>query len=609
MSVIRLLAPTLINQIAAGEVIERPASALKELLENALDAGATRLDIHVREGGKSYLCVTDNGCGMSQEDLVLAVQRHATSKLPLEDLWSIRTFGFRGEALPSIGSVSRLTLTSKSKHGTEAWSLSLEGGQLNGPFPASHPQGTKVEIKDLFFATPARLKFLKSTAQENKNLLSIIEHMALKHAHVRFSYYNDDKQILSLEPETFTERARRILGQDFYQNHLSLHTQKDAYSLTGALGFPTLHKNTSLYQHFFVNGRYVKDKLFHQCLRLAYQDLMPGDRFPLALVFLEMPLEDLDVNVHPAKTEVRFRETGFLKDFLLSSFKHTLKEISFKASDTLKETVFNKSTAYVQPGLISTPAYSPKSYTHTTSAKPYELSPYVSYKPETIKSEASQVPQDFSLQEKNALNPNNQASMPQDLSLPPLGFAKAQLFNTYILAENAEGMVLIDQHAVHERIIYESMKKKMTEKGLRRQALLVPDIIHLKDSLAQALSQRCSELLAFGVLIEPFGGTSFLIREVPHGIEGITWPILIEDVAQDMFEGKDVESIERTFLEKLSTQACHSSIRAGQSLSLEEMNALLRQMEVTTFAGQCNHGRPTYVVLGQGDLEKLFHRR
>lgn len=572
---IRKLEPHLINQIAAGEVVERPASVVKELVENALDAKATQITVQLRDGGRSLIGVTDNGSGMDREDLELAIERHATSKLPTKDLFNIQTLGFRGEALPSIGSVSRLHITSRRQGAEDAWCLKVEGSEKKGVIPASHPQGTYIEVKDLFYATPARLKFLKTPQTELSHTVDLLNRLAMSHPSVNFKLLADQRIVFEYKPcKTLEERLTQVMGQEFVDNALSLEMSRGEVHIKGYISLPTFNRANAAHQYLFVKERPVKDKILHGAIRAAYQDFLASDRYPLLALFLDLPSEDVDVNVHPAKTEVRFRDSGFIRGTIVSALKQTLAGASHKTSTTVSQ-----AAVYAfRPG---------------PSRKPSHSSGYV---PQALR------PRDTSLQEAPSPLLNE-----TPLETPPLGFAKAQLHETYIVSQTEQGMILVDQHAAHERLVYERLK---AEKGhVRRQPLLIPEVVELSREELNRLNEEKEELAAYGLIIEPFGEKAFLVREIPALLGEINIKGLLMNLADELKELGDALSLKERLAEVLATCACHNSVRAGRCLSIEEMNALLRQMERTPHSGQCNHGRPTYVELTRTEMEKLFGRR
>ncbi len=603
---IRLLEPHLINQIAAGEVIERPASVVKELVENAIDAGATEITVTLRDGGRSLISVKDNGCGMTPDELELAIQRHATSKLPDSDLFNIATLGFRGEALPSIGAVSRLHITSHKRGSGDAWTLKLEGGQKQDLMPAVFPEGTVLEVKDLFYATPARLKFLKAPNTEYNHAVDHIQRLAMAHPEIHFKIVNDQRVSADLKATTDPlERLGQIMGTDFSENSLAVDCERDGYSLEGYVSLPTLNRATASHQYLFVNNRPVKDKVLVGAIRASFQDFLAKDRHPLLALFLQVPSAEVDMNVHPAKTEVRFREAQKVRNLIVSSIKQALTGAGHRASTTIAQ----QAVAAFRP---STPAPTRSAYqpslplqsssgTSTLRAQPLygsapaqSSSPYIQPAPTP-----AHTPE---LREASAVQS-------YEVSNLPLGHAKAQVHGTYIVAQTAEGIVIVDQHAAHERLVYEDMKKAKAANNIVRQALLIPEVVELDTTRAQAIAAAQAELHKLGLIIEPFGDTSILVRETPAIMGQVDCQGLIKDLADEMVDLGKGFSLKEHIDEILATVSCHGSVRAGRKLTVPEMDDLLRQMEATPHSGQCNHGRPTYVELGLDDIEKLFGRR
>jgi DNA mismatch repair protein MutL len=591
---IRKLEPHLINQIAAGEVIERPASALKELVENALDASASTITVQLREGGRSLISVTDNGLGMSRDDLELAVERHATSKLPESDLFNIQTLGFRGEALPSIGSVSRLHLTSRMKGSEEAWLLKIEGGDKKSPLPASHPEGTLIEVKDLFYATPARLKFLKTPSTELSHAVELLNRLAMSHPSVSFKLLADQRTVFDYKAcDTLQSRLTQVMGTEFSQNALSLEVSRGEMHLNGFISLPTLNRANASHQYLFVNGRPVKDKLLQGAVRAAYQDLLASNRYPLVALFLKVPREEVDVNVHPAKTEVRFRDSGLIRGTIVSALKQALAGASQKTATTVSE--------YALRSFRPEPLQQP-------SLRSYTPAPHFP-RPAHNDSLGSSLRGSFSPPKAPELYEDHvvpAAPLPL-LETPPLGFAKAQLHETYIVAQTEEGLVIVDQHAAHERLVYERLKAEIGH--IKRQPLLIPEVVEVEEGALHALQATQEGLLALGLMMEPFGEKALLVREIPALLGDINIQALVRDIGDEVQDLGSPLALQERLAEILSTYACHHSVRAGRKLSLEDMNALLRQMEATTHSGQCNHGRPTYVELKRADMEKLFGRR
>ncbi len=593
---IRYLPETLINQIAAGEVIERPAAAVKELVENAIDAGATKIEIDIREGGKSLIVVSDDGGGMSREELVAALDRHATSKLPDDDLLNIKHMGFRGEALPSIASVSRVKIsTQQDKAG---WEITAEGGKKNAPAPSAHPNGTKIEVRELFYATPARLKFLKSERAEYLAVKDTITRLAMASPAIGFRFTSDEKESLNFPTgQTSNERLAAILGREFGGNALAINAEREGVKLTGLAGLPTLHRATSQYQYLFVNGRPVRDKLLHGCVRAAYADVMARDRHAILALFLDLSSSDVDVNVHPAKAEVRFRDSGTVRGLIISALKHALHEGGFRSSSGVSMQALGKMRAanysnYTGPGLPMSrgPAAVPSSYAYGNLAE----SAAFAYEPQMD------------------IAPSARAEIVPDTTTEnyPLGAARAQIHENYIIAQSKTGLVIVDQHAAHERLVYERFKEQMESGGIQRQGLLSPEIAEMDEGQSTALLSRKEEFLKAGLEIEPFGNGAVAVQAIPAILSGrADIPQLLRDLADEISENDNADGLEHRINAILSTMACHGSVRSGRRMNADEMNAILRQMEKTPLSGQCNHGRPTYIELSLKDIEKLFGRR
>ncbi len=583
---IRRLPGTLVNRIAAGEVIERPAAAVKELVENAIDAGATRVDILARDGGKALIQITDDGCGMTPADLLLAIERHATSKLPDDDLLAIRSLGFRGEALPSIGAVARLTLTSRPRGQDHAMALSIEGGEVGALEPASGNVGTRVEVRDLFFATPARLKFLKSVRAEWEAITDTVERLAMAYPMVAFSLgdgVRTPKRFAALDP---LDRLGEVLGRDFAQNAVALDATREGIRLTGHAGLPTLNRATAAGQYLFVNQRPVRDKLLVGAVRGAYQDLLARDRHPMVALFLDVPGEDVDVNVHPAKTEVRFREPALVRGLLVATIKQAMAAAGHRASNT----VGTDTMAAFRPGQYQAPPPLP------ATAREFAL--------------AAQAPLRGMAEAPAVFEPTARIEPATiEATAYPLGAARAQLHATYIVAETSDGLVIVDQHAAHERLVYERLKATLATREAPRQMLLLPTVVDVGEAAATRLAQAQAPLATLGLEIEAFGGGAVLVRAVPAALGHADVDQLVRDLADELAElGQGLALSER--LDAIcSTMACHGSVRAGRRLTAPEMNALLRDMEATPHSGQCNHGRPTWVELKRADIERLFGRR
>lgn len=610
--IIRRLPPILIDRIAAGEVIERPAAALKEIVENALDAEALRIAIAIRDGGRALISVTDDGCGMTPDDLALAVERHATSKLPDDDLTNIDHFGFRGEALPSIGAVSRLTLTSRPDGQDSAWKILIEGGAITAPEPTAHPRGTRVEVRDLFYATPARLKFLKSPRTEANHALDAIRRLAMAHPQVGFSFSDDGRERLSLIPESGDlfdarhARLRALLGRDFAEAAVAVDIEREGLRLTGYAGLPTFNKGTAGDQYLFVNGRPVRDRLLLGAVRGAYRDVLAHDRHPVLALFLTVDPAFVDVNVHPAKAEVRFRDPGLVRTMIVSGLKAAIGQAGYRAADAASQAL-----AAFRPEGLHAPSFG-GGFGHAPrpSSPRAELDAALRFQAPTAGlHEATTLP-DLSMPPGGAARGSSESQPEPVTPAPdyPLGQARAQLHETYIVAQTPDGLVVVDQHAAHERIVLERIKADLAASGVKTQVLLLPEVVDLDEAGATRISERCAELAAFGLVVEPFGADAVVVREVPAILGATDVAALVKDVADSLAEWDDATALSDRLDRILATVACHGSVRAGRRLSVEEMNALLRQMERTPRAGQCNHGRPTWVELKLGDIEKLFGR-
>jgi DNA mismatch repair protein MutL len=597
---IRLLPPNLVNQIAAGEVVERPASVVKELVENALDAGAKRIEVVLRDGGRALISVTDDGHGMDQAELAMAIERHATSKLPDDDLVHIAQFGFRGEALPAIGAVGRLSIVSRARDSAHAWSLSVEGGAKSPIAPAALTQGTRVELRDLFYAVPARLKFLKTARSELNAVSEIVERLAMAHPDVAFTLSDDDRSVLKLHAETADlmaqpdaarlKRLAAIMGRDFADNAAPVEAGRDGHRVTGFAGLPTLNRATAAQQFLFVNGRPVKDRLLVGAIRGAYQDFLARDRHPMAVLFVECPPEDVDVNVHPAKSEVRFRDSALVRGLIVGGIRHALEGAGHRASTTVAAATLQGFSAPAAPAWQGQPRSGAYNVSHLAA-----------------QAVAAFAPLDAELARPSArMEAPPEATQLRDY---PLGVARAQLHGTYIVAQTADGIVIVDQHAAHERLVYERMKESLAATGIARQALLIPEMVELDQPAAERLVSRADELAELGLVIESFGPATMVVREVPALLGKTDVHGLLRDLADELAEFGAALSLKEKLESICGTMACHGSVRAGRQLNQAEMDALLRQMEATPHSGQCNHGRPTYVELKLADIERLFGRR
>ena len=584
---VRRLDPILIDRIAAGEVVERPASAVKELVENALDAGARRIDITLENGGRRLIRVVDDGSGMDAADLALAVERHATSKLPDGDLGHIATLGFRGEALPSIGSVAVLELQSRA-HGTaQGFAIRVDCGIKRPIAPAALNAGTRVEVRDLFAATPARLKFLKSDRAEAAAVSDSVRRLAMAHQQVRFGLGGDgmtgcDWPACAAGPDGLLARLQQILGAEFAENALAVDAGREGFRLTGYAGLPTLHRANAQAQYLFVNGRPVRDRLLHGAVRAAYMDYLPGDRHPTLVLYLACDPRQVDVNVHPAKTEVRFRDPGLVRGLIIGALKATLAGALHRATTTGAADLAGLVRQRQDGGFRAPP---PQNWDWRASPSAPALAGFA---------------------EPAARAFEGARDMAQD---NPLGAARAQMHETYIVAQTRDGMVIVDQHAAHERLVYEKLKRQRAAGTIARQGLLIPCIVDIAADEALLLVEAAEALEQLGLVVESFGPGAVCVREVPALLKNGDVARLVRDLAQTLAEHGAALSLEKSLDHVLATFACHHSVRAGRRLLIEEMNALLREMEATPGSGQCNHGRPTYVELKLGDMEKLFGRR
>jgi DNA mismatch repair protein MutL len=626
MPVIRRLSPETVNRIAAGEVIERPASAVKELVENALDAGATRIDVTIEGGGLTRIVVEDNGCGMSRDQLATAIERHATSKLPVgengeDDLLNIASMGFRGEALPSIGSVARLTITTQDAELGEAWELRVEGGVEDGPRPAPPlgRRGTRVEVADLFYATPARLKFLKSERAESNAVADVIKRLALSRADVGFFLTVEGRSRVSAPAEDLDDpvEARRarlssILGGDFGENALVIDQEREGVHLTGLASLPTYNRGSNQHQFLFVNGRPVKDRLLVGAVRGAYQDFLARDRHPVAALYVDLSPGQVDVNVHPAKAEVRFRDAGLVRGLIVGALRHALAGAGHRASTTVAGYALGRAQPQTTPaapplaragGWSSRPSAGWEQSLAQTAAEPGGLAPNLA------PGMSARVEPDYDAGPEANMNPASAQAAPEAQTAFPLGVARAQVHATYVIAQTEDGLVIVDQHAAHERLVYERMKAQIAETGVARQALLVPEIVELDEAEARRVLERSDQLAELGLIVEPFGAGALAVREVPALLKRLDVQGLIRDLADELAEYDEALSLKEQLEEVVGTMACHGSVRSGRRLTGEEMNALLRDMEATPHSGQCNHGRPTYVELKLADIERLFGRR
>ncbi|MBM6592718.1 DNA mismatch repair endonuclease MutL [Microvirga pudoricolor] len=611
---VRRLDPILVDRIAAGEVVERPAAAVKELVENAVDAGATSIEIAVEAGGRRLIRVVDDGQGMSPDDLELAVERHATSKLPDGDLFAIQTLGFRGEALPSIGAVARLAITTRAAGAETASTLTVDGG-VKGPVrPASAPKGTRIEVTDLFSATPARLKFLKSDRSEAQAVAEIVKRLAIAHPTIRFTLSGEHITAFTYPPEPegehgFLRRLARVLGSDFNDNAMGIGVEREGVRIHGFASLPTYHRGTSTAVHFVVNGRPVRDKLLLGAVRGAYADVMHSDRHPVLALMIDLDPRLVDVNVHPAKTEVRFRDPAFVRGFVVAAIKEAITRFGFRAATTGGLRTLDSLRPH------SGPPPRPVSVSHRASALRHGGA-YAGWQAPLDPAPPAQGLHESqgSLPDLMAPSADSRAALTEiqaETEASPLGAARAQLHGTYIVAQTGDGIVIVDQHAAHERLVYERLKRERAATGIGRQMLLIPDVVELDPVDADRVLAEAETLESLGLVVESFGPGALLVREVPSALAGGRIKALVQDVADALAEwGQGGPSpLEERLDAVLSRMSCHGSIRAGRRLRPEEMDALLREMEATPMSGQCNHGRPTYVELKLSDIERLFGRR
>ena len=594
---IRRLADSTINRIAAGEVIERPASVIKELVENAVDAVAREIDIVMSAGGRTLIRVSDDGHGMSLEELPVAVERHATSKLDDEDLNHIRTLGFRGEALPSIGAVSRLTVASRVADAETGFAIAVEGGTVSPPKPAALERGTRVEARDLFFATPARLKFLKSERSENLAAQDVVKRIAMAYPEIGFTLATGERGQVRYAAQAAGEdghlaRLADVMGAEFAENAVEIDALRENVRLTGFAGLPTLNRATAQMQFLFVNARPVRDKLLLGAIKGAYMDFLARNRHPVAALFIEIDPLHVDVNVHPAKAEVRFRDSGLVRGLIVGAIKQALVGAGHRASTTVGAATLDA----MRPAHL--PRRSSQAYPHAGLAEAAA----------TFQAPLDDAPSDMPGMDL----PSGEAEMGaplDDLVAKPLGAARAQLHENYIIAQTGDGMVIVDQHAAHERLVYERLKAEQNAAGIARQPLLVPEVVDLEEAAVERLGARAEELAGMGLVLEPFGPGAIVVREVPALLGDADIQTLVRDLADELAEFDEALGLKDRIDHVLATIACYGSVRAGRRLKPDEMNALLRQMEATPHSGQCNHGRPTYVELKMADIERLFGRR
>ena len=619
MADIRLLPSQLVDQIAAGEVIERPAAALKELVENAIDAGARQITVHLKDGGLGEITVTDDGSGMSKDELCLAIQRHATSKLPTADLFDIHSFGFRGEALPSIASVSDMEIRSRCASDEHGWALPVTHGHVGDLQPQAMPVGSQMIVRNLFANVPARLKFMKTTRTETGNCVDVLKRLAMAWPHIQFEAYDDSRKLLHyiarLDDEmAVASRIGDVVGRQFSEQAMALHAVRDEVEMKGLIGLPTANKPTTSHMHFFVNQRPVKDRLLLGALRAGYGDTLPRGRHPMAVLYITVPPALVDVNVHPAKAEVRFQDQAGVRSLIVGSVMAQLRDAALNnpaesGGDSLR--YFQSAPQPTRSLAGITPSHSyqqapvhPAAYQWQAPSRP--LSAAASERAAQAAQVSADAIAEAPLQAR--IEPIDDADI-ASLHNSPLGAAKAQFHQTYLISETADGIVIIDQHAAHERLVMERMKAAMDEGALAGQILLIPEVVDLPEHHIAALLAQTPVLQKAGLEIDAFGEGSVIVRQTPALLGEVNAKSLIYDLAEELSEIGTMTNFDQKIEHVIATISCHGSVRAGRQLNASEMNALLREMEVTPRAGQCNHGRPTYVSLSLQDIEKLFGRR
>ncbi|WP_321499199.1 DNA mismatch repair endonuclease MutL [Breoghania sp.] len=643
---VRQLSETVINRIAAGEVIERPASVVKELVENALDAGASRIEVVTAAGGKTLMRVTDDGKGMTANDLALAVERHCTSKLAEDDLMDIRTLGFRGEALPSIGAVARLTIATRNADEPHGWEITVDGGAKGEVAPSALNRGTRVEVRDLFFATPARLKFLKTDRAEATAISDVIKRIALAHPHVRFSLSGPDRRQpldfpAATGPDARMARIAQVLGDDFVDNAMAIEAEREGVRLVGFAGLPTFHRANALQQFFFVNGRPVRDKMLLGAIRGAYADVLARDRSAVVVLDIDLDPHQVDVNVHPAKADVRFRDGQLVRGLLVGSIKRALVEAGHRASSTGAREALD----FARPNGLDprrpasgypSGSYAGGSYTppprpsgdaqdwRTSAFRPFEGSASTAdARGEHVAATAFEGSANYGATSRPAQTqpplagfeaPSadaraNAEPVDEAMQARPLGAARAQIHANYIVAQTEDGLVIVDQHAAHERLVYERLKEALAAKGVASQMLLIPEVVELAQDDVDRLMERADELAECGLVLEGFGPGAVAVRETPALLGDTDIRGLVRDLADDIADLNEATRLREKLDHVAATMACHGSVRSGRRLRPQEMNALLREMEATPLSGQCNHGRPTWIELKLNDIEKLFGRR
>lgn len=607
MPAIRRLPEHLVNRIAAGEVVERPASALKELVENAIDAGARSIVVRLAEGGLGSIEVSDDGCGMTPDEIALAVERHATSKLPDEHIEQVVTLGFRGEALPSIASVARLTVESRPRTAgdgesraqcaSEGWRLVVDHGELVADEPAGLPRGTRVRVEQLFAKVPARRKFLRSERAEYAACRDVVRRLAMARPDVGFTLESEGKRVLAVRAgDSLADRVAQIVARELAEDGIAIEAQRGETRLTGLAGLPTFNRGVADHQYLFVNGRPVKDRLLIGAVRGAYSGMLARDRHAVLALFLDIPTDEVDVNVHPAKTEVRFRDPAFVRGFIVGALRHALDTAGGRSAQSPAGSAMTRWQAEPVPAAPSLGAL----FAREHSA------------PQTRVSEAGRIWRSYEadLMTRPAARAEVATGEAPDASTYPLGVARGQVAGTYIVAEAEDGLVLVDQHAAHERLVMERLKAAGAGEAIAAaQALLIPEVVELDEADCDRLEQQAGKLADYGLSLERFGPSAMLVRSVPSVLSGGDPHALVRDIADDLAANGDALLLGERLDHVLATMACHGSVRAGRSLSVAEMNALLREMEATPRSGQCNHGRPTWVKLAHEDIEKLFGRK
>ncbi len=594
---IKKLNPHLVNQIAAGEVVERPAAILKELVENSLDAGALRIDVEVEDGGRALVAVHDNGSGIPYDDIPLAFERHATSKLSDQDLFAINTFGFRGEALPSIASISRTEIVTRTSEAEHAWKMTIENGVTSAISPYQASAGTSVEIRDIFYATPARLKFLKSATTELNHCKEMFNRIAMANPLVHFTFKSDGKIAFDLKKGSLTERVAQVMGNDFSKNTVPVFLQRQGYKLEGLISLPTYSKSQPSDQYIYVNNRWVRDRNVAGILRVAYQDVLMNGRHPMAVLFFGLDGREVDINVHPAKTEVRFRDLHFVRNFLIQGVKQSLQAAQHTSAPIMEDIIFG---AFQTPQSPARNSFSGTKLNTNLSNKPILRDSYPSARPHPI---AAFI--------KPSYGPSLELTSEPEATISdyPMGLAKTQLFETFIVAQTDDALLVVDQHAAHERVVYENLKAQWSSAGkLPSQPMLQPEYIELSETDCELFIENKDLFQEVGFIVDVYSSKTLVVHSTPISCHLNGSKEFIRDVLSDIKAIGEGVSAREVLWEKLASQACHNSIRAGKTLSLAEMNSLLRQMESTPKSAQCNHGRPTFVKLDKKSLEKLFER-